>query len=283
MNSEQVGNLYSWPKWPWFDPVRCYCKRDSFQNHSQRITPSHREMPWKCQWFFGSFFEPKRHKRPHPWWFQIQRMFQVAATFQVTSKGIVFNTGMVGALFSLLLMATRNPVNSPVDMINTPTIILLFTLQGFIHPRRLFGISEPSTVRPWSSNGDSIGKIRITPYIRDGHLTWKIEKSLNGYINPYHKGWWPSPTAGVQISAIFDSIQSHPGKPSAICRCQWSLPPRGICNHAVTATRRKGDREIFLCRVVEIWWAQGELGSFSIFFGVEPKKNEIKQIHLEVL
>ena len=42
------------------------------------------------------------------------------------------------------LLMVQKSGDSPVDMVNTPT-----GLQGFIHVRWLFGISEPSTV--WQS------------------------------------------------------------------------------------------------------------------------------------
>ena len=181
------------------------------ENHSQ---PSRNAV--KMPVGFWSFFEAKRHKRPHPWWFQtcydICHMMVNYSTcpsemptdpadvpggsdLSSHKQGHCLQHRHGGSIvFSLHPWWFRNPVNLAVDI--WYHTIPLFT--GFQHhPRWLFGISEPSTVRPWSSNGDSIGKIRITPYIRDGHLTWKIEKSLNGYINPYHKGWWPSPTAGV--------------------------------------------------------------------------------------
>ena len=52
-------------------------------------------------------------------------------------KGSILHTWMVW----VLLMATRNPANSPVEVGS-----LSHYLQGCIHPRWLFGISEPSTV-----------------------------------------------------------------------------------------------------------------------------------------
>ena len=120
-----------------------------------------------------------------------------------------------------------------------------YSLQGFVHPRRLAGISEPSTVStvstPWLIKPFSFSMlpIFINAFQKKTTFLWIYEVSN---VSPIpNKPWWFSP--------------KNPGMSFLEKKLHWSNPPLGLdCQVVLQATPRprcKGHRWVTWCP--QVW------------------------------